>query len=314
MLCQPACPLLLLHPPIHPTSMPFSHPPIVPAEVFDVERDALQGGDAAFYFMAGGKKGDLQGGAVWGECHSDVGGRAVGSLGCRRDAWADAAAGCRDREVSCGCRAVLRRCCIRHPDIHLLPSHTVEHPPAVPTHPPNRQPTTPPYLPTRPPGALHGTDEAASQQQPAPSSSSSSNGKGSGRRRKHQAAPPQAAPVLPHKRRNEDGSGSGAMLQSRDEMHSGFHRAMDEAAALATAVKTARRYATEALGKRHAASPGAGAAHGAAAGGGQGQEGRRTEGVLASLNKRRETQQREQKSLASLEARVKGGRWGSGRG
>lgn len=133
-----------------------------------------------------------------------------------------------------------------------------------------------------------------------------------------------------------DGSGpagtTGGVLESRDELHSSFHRAMAEAAAAeeaarsAAAAETARRYAAEAAGKRRAGSASAAAAQGAqpaqpapskgsaAAVGATdgtlaGAEGGRGEGILASLRRRQEEHSGAQRSLAGLGARAKGGRW-----
>ena len=185
-------------------------------------------------------------------------------------------------------------------------------------------------------GALRSTDEQHASFRRAMETAAAerklrTTGRSSGKRgagdggpsgdRRGQPPPAAAGAAAPAERdsRGAAGSGTGGVLESRDELHSSFHRAMAEAAAAeeaareaAAAAEATRRYAAESSGKRRAggASPSpAQAAQPSPQGPATSAASPSSEGVLASLRRRQEEASKAQRSLAGLAARIKGGRW-----
>lgn len=196
------------------------------------------------------------------------------------------------------------------------------------------------FLPLAPAGALRSADEqhasfrrameapSFERKRPAAGRSSGKRGDGpAGPSSDRRGQPPSAAAVgsaAPAERDSGDGPAGtgGGVLESRDELHSSFHRAMEEAAAAEQAAQATRRYTAAASSKRRPGgaspapsqpaqpSPAASAAAASTASEGGSQVGR-SESVLASLRKKQEDASSAQRSLAGLSARAKGGRCGT---
>ncbi|PRW51112.1 calcium-binding hemolysin isoform B [Chlorella sorokiniana] len=258
-------------PPPPPASTAATQPE--QGEVFDVERDALQGSDAMFYYKS----------------YKSAGGGGSSGRGDRRRASAEEAL--RSGAVWGALRSTDEQ--------HASFRRAMESPTTG-----RKRPTS-----SRSSGGKRGAGAAGPS--PAPD-------------RRGQPPPPAAAGAAAPAERDSSGpgEGTGGVLESRDELHSSFHRAMAEAAAAegakrsAAATQATRRYAADASGKRRAGSaspapaqpaqasakPSPAAAGAAAAAAGS------SEGVLASLRKRQEEASKAQRSLAGLAARAKGGR------